>query len=338
MINNKFFLTIVFYIFGINHLFAEVSIPKPATNLLTKIALATSFSSSNNNNLNLQTMNQSSKTISFTDLKANIQQEAAELGLAVDEEAMARLKDSTTASLAGLDTLGEAIGYEDNSIPEKTPDTYVYDTGVMTLENVTSANIDGTTTSFSDEGIFSDAAGAQKGRVQVFIDFKRKLFWGDVVSYVTVNANALQDGSQINANPSLGTAAVTALPVVGDTFYLLDASGVSHDMETQGLSLKKGTSLNGMSEPDDNRKLVNHNGTVSTDGDARGGVIVFGNFSVASLSSEGTATIAFEAGNAAASADDDTFAANIERWSATGSVTGKKGEGVDLPRTAHTFE
>ena len=67
MINNKFFLTIVFYIFGINHLFAEVSIPKPATNLLTKIALATSFSSSNNNNLNLQTMNQSSKTISFTD-------------------------------------------------------------------------------------------------------------------------------------------------------------------------------------------------------------------------------------------------------------------------------
>ena len=39
-------------------------------------------------------------------------------------------------------------------------------------------------------------------------------------------------------------------------FYLLDTNGVSHDMETQGLSLKKGTSLNGMSEPDDNRKLV----------------------------------------------------------------------------------
>ena len=120
------------------------------------------------------TIKKTSITLSPTELKANIAQDAAELGLAVDEAAMARLNDSTTASLAGIYNLGDAIGYEDNSIPEKTPDTYVYDTGVMTLENVTSANIDGTTTSFSDEGIFSDAAGAQKGRVQVFIDFKRK--------------------------------------------------------------------------------------------------------------------------------------------------------------------
>ena len=32
-------------------------------------------------------------------------------------------------------------------------------------------------------------------------------------------------------------------------FYLLDTDGASHDMETQALSLKKGPSLNGMSDP-----------------------------------------------------------------------------------------
>ena len=80
------------------------------------------------------------------------------------------------------------------------------------------------------------------------------------------------------------------------------------------------------------KKYMNHNGTISNSGNSYGGIVVHGEFATATLSSNGTATIAFEAADCNGCNDSD-FAGSIERWSATGTTTTTKGKGVSLPRT-----
>ena len=80
------------------------------------------------------------------------------------------------------------------------------------------------------------------------------------------------------------------------------------------------------------KKYMNHNGTISNSGNSYGGIVVHGEFATATLSSNGTATIAFEAADCNRCNDSD-FAGSIERWSATGTTTTTKGKGASLPRT-----
>ena len=200
-------------------------------------------------------------------------------------------------------------------------------------------------TDYANKNIFSTADGAQQGRIQVFIDFEKKLFWGDVIAYPTVNSNALQNGDKDYANPSLGTAAITSLPVTGNANYTIryDIDGmtgsVTDDSACGDSSCRtNATTLNmddGSPNDGDNsnmKKYMNHNGTVSNSGNSFGGIVVHGEFATATVSSDGTATIAFEAADCNGCNDSD-FAGSIERWSATGSAAAKKGEGVDLART-----
>ena len=122
---------------------AGITKPTP-TNVLAKIASATSYSSNNNNNIDFKNSTaQTSGTISFSDLKTNISQDAQQLCLEVDQEALDRLSSSTEASLAGIDNLGDAKGFEDTMrIPDKTPETYVYDTEAESYTPVKNTQIE----------------------------------------------------------------------------------------------------------------------------------------------------------------------------------------------------
>ena len=318
--------------------FAGVSLPTIANlNILSKIVKATNYTSNNNNNSNIKNINQSTSSfVSLEELKENVAIDAAALGLAVDEKALTALTSGGKFSTAGLDNLGDVEGLGLLETPDATPDTYVYDTGLMTLTR---------DTDYANKNIFSTADGAQQGRIQVFIDFEKKLFWGDVIAYPTVNSNALQNGDKDYANPSLGTASITSLPVTGNTNYTIryDIDGmtgsVTDDSACGDSSCRtNATTLNfddGAPNDGDNsnmKKYMNHNGTVSNSGNSFGGIVVHGEFATATLSSDGTATIAFEAADCNGCNDSD-FAGSIERWSATGSAAAKKGEGVDLART-----
>ena len=342
MKNFKILIITILAIFtNYNFLFAEITTPTPASiQIVSQIASATSFTSNDNNNIDIKNVNQSTSSfISLEELKENVAIDAAALGLAVDEKALTALTSGGKFSTAGLGNLGddEVEGFGILETPDVTPDTYVYDTELMTLTR---------DTDYANKNIFSTADGAQQGRIQVFIDFKRKLFWGDVIAYPTVNSNALQNGDQDYANPSLGTAAITSLPVTGNTNYTIryDIDGMTGsvtDLSACGDSSCRtnATTLNmnddGAPNTGDNsnmKKYMNHNGTVSNSGNSFGGIVVHGEFATATLSSDGTATIAFEAADCNGCNDAD-FVGSIERWAATGSTTPKKGEGVDLSRT-----
>ena len=337
---NLFIFSTIFSIFITSNLIAGVSTPTPSNNnLIAKIANATSYTSKNNNNININSLNKaSSSIISEKQLRENITQDAAALGLKVDEKAITALTSGGNFSTAGLDNLGDdPIGFGILETPDPTPETYVYDTGVMTL------TMD---SSYADKGIFSTADGAQKGRVQVFINFNKKLFWGDVIAYPTLaQSNSLQDGSTDYSNPSLGTATITSLPVTGNTSYTIRygidgmTGSVTDDSACADSSCRtNATTLNmedGSPNDGDNsimKKYMNHNGTISNSGNSYGGIVVHGEFATATLSSNGTATIAFEAADCNGCNDSD-FAGSIERWSATGTTTTTKGKGVNLPRT-----
>ena len=315
-----------------------VSVPSVTNlNILSQIASATSFTSNDNNNIDINNVNQSTSSfVSLEELKENVTIDAAALGLTVDEKALTALTSGDKFSTAGLDNLGDVEGFGELETPDATPDTYVYDTGLMTLTR---------DTSYANKSIFSTADGAQQGRIQVFIDFEKKLFWGDVIAYPTVNSNALQNGDKDYANPSLGTAAITSLPVTGNANYTIryDIDGmtgsVTDDSACGDSSCRtNATTLNmddGSPNDGDNsnmKKYMNHNGTVSNSGNSYGGIVVHGEFATATLSSNGTATIAFEAADCNGCNDSD-FAGSIERWSATGTTTTTKGKGVNLPRT-----
>ena len=317
---------------------AGVSVSSVANlNILSQIASATSYTSNNNNNVNIKNVNQSTSSfVSVEELKKNVEMDAAKLGLTVDEKALTALTSGDKFSTAGLDNLGDVEGLGLLETPDATPDTYVYDTGLMTLTR---------DTSYANKNIFSTADGAQQGRIQVFIDFEKKLFWGDIIAYPTVNSNALQNGNQDYANPSLGTASITSLPVTGNANYSIrygidGMTGSVTDVTACGDSSCRtnATTLNmddGAPNTGDNsnmKKYMNHNGTVSNSGNSFGGIVVHGEFATATLSSDGTATIAFEAADCNGCNDSD-FAGSIERWSATGSAAPKKGEGEDLART-----
>ena len=151
-----------------SNLFAGVSVPSAVNlNILSQIATATSYTSKNNNNSNIQNISQSTSSfVNLKELKENVAIDAAALGLEVDEKALTALTSSGKFSTAGIDNLGDVEGLGMLETPDATPDTYVYDTGLMTLTR---------DTDYANKNIFSTADGAQQGRIQVFIDFAKAL-------------------------------------------------------------------------------------------------------------------------------------------------------------------
>ena len=318
--------------------FSEISTPVPS-NLITKIASATSFTSKTNNNHNLSNLNKlTSSALSVPDLKKIVAIDAAKLGLKVDEEALEYLTGSSSeGKTAGFYiTTGEAIGWDLGMVPDKTLDTYVYDTGLVTLAQ---------DSNYADAGIFSDAAGSQKGQMKVYLDFKRRLMWTEIISHMTLNGR-----SQLTSNPTTEVESIESFPVVSDNYYFIKDDGtayyplydpgepgyVGRDIAIEGTFTSiKNTNDNSLNfdnaiegNTDENaidRRALNHNtddGTIDHNSSTAswGGTAIFGDFGLVTAGADSSNTISFEAANCKASCSDTAYAQSVERY--TVAVTG----------------
>ena len=86
-------------------------------------------------------------------------------GLKVDEKALGFLTTNRSERSMSEEFYTTRDVEDSRTIPDKTPDTYVYDTGLQTLAQ---------DSNYADAGIFSDTAGDQKGQMKVYVDFKKK--------------------------------------------------------------------------------------------------------------------------------------------------------------------
>ena len=321
---------------------ADVTASTP-TNLIQKIASATSYTSTSQSsaqNVNV-IQNTTSKVIDGKKLRKTVEQDAKTFGLLVNEAALARESGVASTNKQMVQIGGPKNLYEGREDLEPTLDTIIYDTGLMTLTKEGGHYNDD-----SSNTIFDATSGAQQARVKVYVDFKRKVLWGDVESRIT-----LSGASQMTNTYTGSSAAITSLPV--DKELIHTVSG------TTGLPLDRtGTpSLNGDAEPyaysknTDNflNSLLDANGDIAsynpayadddmadmvknvahgTDGD--GNVLVQARFTTTGSGTPGKSVASFEASNAAScgsscsASEQNTFKDSVVRYSATVETTATK--------------
>ena len=209
--------------------FSVVSAPAPASpSVLSQISSSMSHSVVNSNNITNNSNSLTSTVISSTELKEEIKETAAALGLEVDE--------SATDILSGLslDEDGEnkeeivkAMEEANDNIRELGHDyemtvdenTMMYDSGWVTLTKVTTGS-NGLTYS-SDKNVFQDGA-VQQARGKVYVNFKKGEMSGDMFTKIT-----LKGESQISHSWNTGTAGITSVPIVASTVRGLKSDGTT---------------------------------------------------------------------------------------------------------------
>ena len=341
MIKNLFNLIIILSL-SCTAVFAEITASAP-TNIIQKIASATSFTSTSQSsaqNANV-IQNTTSSVINGKELRKTVQQDAKTFGLLVNEAALARESGITSTNKQLVKIGGAKNLYEGREDLEPTLDTIVYDTGLMTLTKEGGHYNDD-----SSNTIFDTTSGAQQARVKVYVDFKRKVLWGDVESRIT-----LSGASQMTNTYTGSSAAITSLPVDKELTHTVSG--------TTGLPLDKiGTpSLNGDVEPFLYLKNTNNflNSLLDANGDiaaydpayasddmadmvknvahGTGGdknVLVQARFLTTGSGTPGKSVASFEASNAAScgsscsTSEQNTFKDSVVRYSATVETTAQK--------------
>ena len=233
MIKNLFNLIIILSL-SCTAVFAEITASAP-TNIIQKIASATSFTSTSQSsaqNANV-IQNTTSSVINGKELRKTVQQDAKTFGLLVNEAALARESGITSTNKQLVKIGGAKNLYEGREDLEPTLDTIVYDTGLMTLTKEGGHYNDD-----SSNTIFDTTSGAQQARVKVYVDFKRKVLWGDVESRIT-----LSGASQMTNTYTGSSAAITSLPVDKELVHTVSS--------TTGLTLDPdgAVGVNGDGEP-----------------------------------------------------------------------------------------
>jgi hypothetical protein len=341
IVKNLFYLIIILSFNSISVL-AEITASTP-TNIIQKIASATSFTSTSQSsvqNVNV-IQNTTSTVINGKELRKSVQQDAKTFGLLVNEAALARESGIASTNKQLVQIGGPKNLYEGREDLEPTLDTIVYDTGLMTLTKEGGHYNDD-----SSNTIFDAASGAQQARVKVYVDFKRKVLWGDVESRIT-----LTGASQMTNTYTGSSAAITSLPVDKELIHTVSS--------TTKLPLDRtGTpSLNGDAEPypylknTDNflNSLLDASGNIAsydpayaeddladmvknvahgTGGDKN--VLVQARFLTTGSGTPGKSVASFEASNAAScgsscnNSEKNTFKDSVVRYSATVETTAKK--------------
>lgn len=341
MIKNLFNLIIILSL-SCTAVFAEITASAP-TNIIQKIASATSFTSTSQSsaqNANV-IQNTTSSVINGKELRKTVQQDAKTFGLLVNEAALARESGITSTNKQLVKIGGAKNLYEGREDLEPTLDTIVYDTGLMTLTKEGGHYNDD-----SSNTIFDTTSGAQQARVKVYVDFKRKVLWGDVESRIT-----LSGASQMTNTYTGSSAAITSLPVDKELLHTVSS--------TTGLPLDRTAdpSLNGNAEPypylknnnDFLNSLLDANGNIAsydpayaaddmadmvknvahgTGGDKN--VLVQARFLTTGSGTPGKSVASFEASNAAScgsscsTSEQNTFKDSVVRYSATVETTATK--------------
>ena len=344
IVKNLFYLIIILSFNSISVL-AEITASTP-TNIIQKIASATSFTSTSQSSIQNANViqNTTSTVINGKELRKSVQQDAKTFGLLVNEAALARESGIASTNKQLVQIGGPKNLYEGREDLEPTLDTIVYDTGLMTLTKE-----GGNYNDDSSNTIFDSASGAQQARVKVYVDFKRKVLWGDVESRIT-----LTGASQMTNTYTGSSSAITSLPVDKELIHTVSS--------TTKLPLDRtGTpSLNGNAEPyaylKNNNNFLNSlldaNGNIAsydpafaeddladmvknvahgTGGDKN--VLVQARFLTTGSGTPGKSVASFEASNAAScgsscnNTEKNTFKDSVVRYSATVETTAQKYKG-----------
>lgn len=314
------------FIFFIIKAYAAVSNAVPTT-ALSKIAKSTSFSSSNNSNVSSQNTNTTSSTIDTAKLKKEISTDAKKFGLAIDEDAMANL--NTSFRDADADEISDALskleenikeGKDWDYIPEKTPDTYIYQFGTESnwKELTQKTSYDGK--SYSNTGNAFDTSATQYARSDVYVDFKKKEIWADIWTKLTPKGK-----SQISSERTTGVATLSSIPVVAiDTHAVLSNGNVTGpDFDDNPDTIQDSATQLHNNPWNGDSGTMNHYNHNTSDPDAEGGFFFYGKFTTNYAGGDGTATIGIEAANCDQCSESD-YIGTIERYEVSGSIEGRK--------------
>ena len=260
--------------------------------------------------------------ISAKEIKKTVQQDSKKFGLLINEAALSNLtgEESNETQLVAINAQENVLSGSTELKPNL--DTIVYDTGLMTLAKEGGHyNNDNTNT------IFDTSAGAQQARIKVYVDFKRKVLFGEIESRVT-----LSGASQMINTKNGGAKAIVSLPVDGElTHTVVSSTGkilLNSSEPYAWLDKHATTSLvradgslapyYDSSERADMLKNVSH----GTGGD--GNVYVGARFVTAGNGTAGQSTASFEATHAAVGSSASQFAAGVVRYSATATTKASK--------------
>lgn len=308
--------------------YAGVTSAVPTT-ALSKIAKSTSYTS-NSTSQTATTSNTTTSVINTNKLKETIAKDAKKFGLKVDEAALELLSggiDSSNISkvLAKASENVNTEMYDYDYIPEKGPDTYVYQFGTednwIKLEQVT--EYDGK--SYSNTQNAFDGTVDQYSRADVYVDFTKKQIYADVFTKLKAKTKDLVEGTRIT-----GVAAITQQPVIAiDTHAVVTTVG-THSGNVDGPDFNdnpdtiqaSSTQLHNNPYNGDagTMKWYNHN---TTDANAEFRFFFSGKFTTATAGADGSAIIGIEAANCNACTEEQ-FIATIERYQASGTISPKK--------------
>lgn len=324
MRNIKFLISIIVFLsWSSVSALSDVTAGAP-TNLIQRIASATSFTTTTqSSSLNSGTIqNTTSSVIDGKQLRKTVEQEAKAFGLLVNEAALARASGVASTNKQMVQIGGPKNIYEDKRDLEPTLDTIVYDTGLVTLTKEGGHYNDDTSNT-----IFDATSGAQQGRIKVYVDFKRKVLWGDVESRITLTGETQMTNTYVGAS-----GAITTLPVDKELIHTID-DGTNQALPVNSepypwLNKHATTSLvkadgslapyYDASERSDMQTNVSH----GTGGDNN--VLVEARFTTTGSGTPGQSTVSFEASHAAANASASDFADGVVRYSATVETTATK--------------
>mgnify|MGYP003330436986 CR=1 FL=1 len=331
---------IIFFTVSSFSVYAQIT-PSAPTNLIQQIASATSFSSTTQStpaSIN-QIQNTTNTVINTVELRNTVEQDAEAFGLMVNEEALARISgESSGSSNTQLVRIG---GIENENAGrfdlEPNLNTIVYDTGLMTLTNEATSGsaISGNYNNDSSNRIFDATTGAQQARIKVFVDFKRKVLWGEVESRIKLQGEA----SQMINNYVGGSSAITSLPVDKELTHSIDpatdkplplvaATGIEYVepyawLDKHGITsllLEDGTQAPYLNETE--RLDMQFNTSRTANGGANN-ILVGARFTTPGSGTAGQSTASFEASHAANDASATDFATGVVRYSATATTTAK---------------
>ena len=191
---------------------ADLTASAPS-NMISSIASSSSFTSLDQNSV--QAQNVTDNLLDSEQLQEAVEDGAETFGAQQNNDATAVAAEEEQF-VALNSTKVPGLEY-----PEPNLDTIIYDTGLMTLTENTSAQYNGG--AGDDTNIFS---GEQKARVKVYIDFVRQKQWGFVESHITLTTAKNTDNNEktmINIFDG-GAKTVTKLPVESELIHTISSS------------------------------------------------------------------------------------------------------------------
>ena len=340
--NFFFYKTVLIILIFKSYSFAGVSTPTPTT-ALNKIAGSMSHSAINNAQTVANINSATSNLLNTSKLTAGIEESAEKFGLSIDAEAATILagvdtSSSTSISKAMAQLEENVEGRDWDYVPTLDQDTIVYETEWFALEKVgTQAGSNPSTMNSFDyastHDVFKEGA-EQMVKGKVYVNFKKRDMWADMDLKLTLTqaTNVASAGEEQTIDYESGVATFSELPIVADEVirYNIDGNQWGNVMEEEGNTLKaSATALRDACSNCDwwktKSQMVsewNHDNNSGAQ-DAWKSVHIYGKFTTASEGGTALGQVAIEGGHHDDNSEEQQFVESIERYEASGAITGK---------------